>query len=266
MKLSFLILGYKHKNHLRICLKHISNLDLEIEYEVIFVDNASGDGSAEMVAELYPNVRIIENETNIGHPAGNNVGLRQAKGEYIAMINPDIILQSKQDIIDILDYMDREDRVALLGPKLHNPNGSIQNSCYRPYGRLTPLYRRSFFKKLPWAKRDIDRHLMTDFNHNSTIEVDWILGACMFIRNTALSEIGIMNEDFFLYLGDYEWCDRARLHNWKVIYYHDTDGIIHYHKRESDSGLPSAMQLLSPVTRIHIKDWNTYKKIARAHE
>lgn len=266
MKLSFVILGYKHRNHLRICLRHIQELNLDMPYEVIVVDNASGDGTGDMVRELYPDAVLIENENNIGHPAGNNVGLTAARGEYIAMMNPDIILQSKKDIDDILEYLEAQKDVAFLGPKMQNPDGSIQNSCFRQYGKLTPLYRRTFLKRLPWAKRDINRHLMTDFDHNDTREVEWLLGAAMFIRKSAMDEIGMMNDAFFLYLGDYEWCDRARLHNWKVVYYHETEGIIHYHKRESDSGLPSPMQLLSPVTRIHIKDWNTYKRLAKTHE
>lgn len=266
MKLSFVILGYNHRNHLRICLKHIAALNLDIPYEVIVVDNASGDGTGDMVRQLYPNARLIENEKNIGHPAGNNVGLAAARGEYIAMINPDIILQSKKDIDNIIAHLDTNKDVAFLGPKMHNPDGSIQNSCFRKYRRFTPLYRRTFFKRLPWAKKDIDRHLMADFSHEETREVEWLLGACMFIRKKAMDQIGMMNDEFFLYLGDYEWCDRAWLHKWKVVYYHDTDGVIHYHKRESDSGLPSPMQLLSPVTRIHIKDWSTYKRLTKTHE
>lgn len=267
MKISFIILTYKHKNHLRLCLGHIKNLNLSFPYEIIVVDNASHDGTAEMMKKLYPEIQFIENTKNIGHPAGNNVGIQAASGEYIVMMNADIILQSKKDIEKIIDYIDTHPRVAFVGPKLKNPNGTIQLSCYRKYGKFTPLYRRTFLKHIPFARADIDRHLMKDFDHQETREVEWLLGACLFIRSAALQEIGFMDERLFLYFGDYEWCDRARLHKWQVVYYHDTDSCIHYHKRESDSGKSSLRQLFSPITRIHIKDWFTYKKITKkSHE
>jgi hypothetical protein len=268
MKLSFLILNYKTPHHLRICLQNIRDLELDqagITHEVIVVDNASNDGSAEMVAERFPEARLIVSDRNVGHPSGNNIGLRVAKGDYVAMINPDIILRSVEDLQKILGYLDRHPDVAFLGPKLHNPNGTVQSSCYRRYSRWTPAFRRTFLGKFGFAKRDIERHLMTDFDHNETREVDWLLGACLFIRRTAVETIGLMNEQLFLYFGDYEWCDRAKQQGWKVVYFHDANGIFHYHKRESASRRLSIQQMFSYVTRIHIKDWRTSLTIAKAY-
>ncbi len=260
MKVSFLILNYHTTHHVRLCIKHILALDLPFAYEIVMADNASNDGSVELVRELYPSVRIIMNGANLGHPSGNNQGLKVIESEYTLMINPDTIFRRSTAIIKVIDYLDQHPDVALLGPRLHNPDGTIQSSCYRRYGRWTPLYRRTFLGKLPFARRDIARHLMLDFDHSDTREVDWILGACLFIRMTAMKDIGLMNDNLFLYFGDYDWCDRAWLHNWKVVYYHDTDGIIHYHKRESASSRFSVPQIFSYVTRIHIKDWMTYRR------
>lgn len=263
MKLSFVILNYKTADHLRICLRHIHDLNLSFEYEVIVVDNASHDGTVEMVEQLYPEVTLIRNAENVGHPTGNNAGLKLAQGEYILMINPDIIIKNATDIEKSLNYLDQHHDVALFGPKLHNPDGTVQNSCYRTYSNLTPIYRRTFLGKLPFAKNDMANHLMLDFDHNETIEVEWLLGACMFIRKKAMDEIGMMNEKLFLYFGDYEWCDRARQHRWKVVYFHEPTGIIHYHKRESATRRFSVQQLFSYVTRIHIKDWITYLRLKK---
>lgn len=260
-RLSFVILSYKSREHLRICLRNIYRLQFPFEYEVIVVDNASGDGAGEMVSTLYPQATLIENERNLGHPAGNNVGLRVAQGEYIIMINPDIIIRDAQEVVKIVEYMDANERVAFLGPRLHNTDGTIQYSCYRPYSRWTPVYRRTFLGKFPFAKNDIERHLMVDFDHNSTIEVKWLLGAFMVIRKKAMDDIGLMDERLFVYCGDYEWCDRAWKKNWKVVYYHDVDSIFHYHKRESASSRFSFLQLFSYITRIHIRDLITYNKI-----
>ncbi len=266
MKLSFIILAYKELNHLRLCIKNLLDLHLEdhdIEYEILFVDNGSKNGLIPMVRQQFPQVRIVENKKNLGHPAGNNAGFRVAEGEYMVMINPDIIFRDAADIKRIITYLDTHERVAFLGPKLKNPNGTIQNSCYKRYSLLTPVYRRTFLGKFAFAKKDIQRHLMVDFDHKKTLEVEWLLGACMFIRKRASDQFGLMDEKLFLYFGDYEWCDRARANKWKVVYYHDVKNIYHYHHRESASNRFSLMQMLSYVTRIHIKDWITYLKIQR---
>jgi len=263
MKLSFIILAYKEKDLLRLCIKNLLNLQLEkkgIDYEILFVDNGSVNGLPEMVRSLYPSVRIILNGKNLGHPGGNNAGLRAAKGEYSVMINPDIIFRNVDEVVQLVRYLDEHQDIGILGPRLHNADGSIQNSCYRRYSRWTPLYRRTFIGKLPFAKRDIDNHLMTDFDHQSTRDVEWLLGACFFIRKSAMEKVGYMDDDFFLYFGDYEWCDRMHANNYRIVYYAETTAIFHYHQRESASSRFSVMQLFSYVTRIHIKDWMTYLK------
>lgn len=163
----------------------------------------------------------------------------------------------------MVQYMDDHNDIAFLGPRLHNPDGTIQNSCYRKYSTFTPIYRRTLLGKLPFAKRDMNRHLMTDFDHNSTIEVEWLLGACMLIRKKAMDEIGMMDQRIFLYFGDYEWCDRAWANGWRVVYYHDVQHIMHYHKRQSHTKRFTIQQLFSYLTRVHIKDWMTYLRIAK---
>ncbi len=263
MKLSFIILNYKTSDHLRLCIENIKKMHLPFEHEIIVIDNASADNSVSMVKDLFPEVTLIVSETNVGHPAGNNIGLKKATGDYLVMVNPDIVFRSAGDIEKIVAYLDAHETVSFLGPKLHNPDGTVQNSCYRRYSKWTPVFRRTILGKLPSARQDIKRHLMLDFNHDETIEVEWLLGACMFIRKKAMDEIGMMNDELFLYFGDYEWCDRARQQGWKVIYFHDTEGIFHYHKRESASSRFSVLQAFSYITRIHIKDWRTYLKISK---
>lgn len=265
MKLSFIILNYKTPHHLRLCIQHIEALKLGVLYEIIVVDNASGDESVKMVRTHFPFVKLIENEQNIGHSAGNNVGIQAATGEYIAMVNPDIIFREKKDISAIVEYLDEHQQVGILGPKIQNPDGTVQYSCYRRYSTWTPLYRRTFLGKFQFAQQDINRHLMKDFAHDRTQEVEWLLGACMFVRKKAIEDAGMLDERFFLYFADYEWCDRTRAHHWQIVYFHDTTGIIHYHKRESASHRLSMMQIVSYVTRIHIKDWITYLKVTKAY-
>lgn len=262
--LSIIILNYKTKHLLRLVIKNIHNLGLDVPYEIIVVDNASHDGSAEMVEELYPDVTLIRNPENTGHAHGNNIGIAQAKGEYLLIMNTDIIISSKSDISNVLNYMNANPNVGLVGPQLKNGDGTVQNSCFRPYSTMTPIYRRTPLGKYPFARKDLARHLMTDFDHTTIKEVDWLLGACLFTRREIIEKIGAFNEEFFLYFADFELCDRLRFHGYSVVYFPDVN-IVHYHRRESAQksiwgGLGS---LLNYVTRVHVRDWQVYKKIVK---
>lgn len=263
-KLSIIILNYKTKHLLRLALKNLLELGITVPYEMIVVDNASHDGSVEMVRTLYPQVQVIASADNTGHARGNNLGIRQATGEYLLIMNPDIIFHRAEDIQACLRYLDDHAAVAMVGPKLLNVDGTVQNSCFRPYGHWTPLYRRTPLGKLPWAKRDLQRYLMTDFDHNSVQTVAWVLGAVVFVRAAVLREVGPFDEQFFLYFADFELCDRIRRHGYKVVYYPPV-AIVHYHRRASAQrsiwgGLGS---LFNYTTRIHLKDWFKYRKISR---
>lgn len=262
MKLSIVILNYKTKHLTRLCIQNIFSLALPLEHEIILVDNASGDGSAEL-ASLFPSLHFIQNKENRGHAAGNNIGIQKAKGEYILILNPDIVFQKQEDVLQPLSFLDEHRKVGILGPRLLDPSGGVQNSCFRKYSLLTPLYRRTFLGKMPFGKKDVARHLMLDFDHKENREVDWILGACMFIRREMLENIGFLNEQFFLYFADYELCDRARAYGFTVMYFAKTS-IIHYHKRESAQH-SFFKNILSYPTRMHFQDWRTYLKISK-HE
>ncbi|MFH1537054.1 MAG: glycosyltransferase family 2 protein [Patescibacteria group bacterium] len=265
MKFSFIILNYNTANLLRLCLKNLYSLNIPVDFEVMVVDNASNDKSINTVKEKFPQVKLITNKENTGHAQGNNSGIKVARGEYLIILNTDIIIPSFSTIERIVKFMESHPRAAIVGPKLLNGDGTIQNSCFRPYNTLTPIYRRTPIGNIKFAKADLNRHLMTDFNHNESKEVEWILGACMFIKKDALDKIGMFNEKFKLYFADFELCDRAKMNNYKVYYFADSD-IIHYHRRESaeKSEWPGFPALLNKYTYIHIKDWIKYLKIKYA--
>ncbi|MCW1930124.1 MAG: glycosyltransferase family 2 protein [Candidatus Kerfeldbacteria bacterium] len=259
--LSFVVLDYKEEHLLRLNIERLLSLRLAehgIPFEIIIVDNRSSEDFSSKMRRLYPQAHVVYNGKNLGHPAGNNRGLALASGTYIVMINPDLVVTQVDDLRRIVAYMDAHPDVGILGPKLYNPDGTIQMSCYRKYSRFTPIFRRTFLGKFFFAKKDIARHLMLDDDHSQTKDVEWLLGACFVIRRSAMETVGMMDEDFFLYFGDYDWCDRMHDHGYRTVYFAETSGIIHYHKRESASSKFSLMQVLSPVTRIHLKDWMTY--------
>lgn len=253
MEISIIINNYKTRGLLKQCLKGILANPPTVEYEIIVVDNDSRDGTIELVKEKFPSVKLIAAKENLGHQRGNNLGIKNSTGKYVLILNTDIAIIN--DAIDkMYRFMEGNSRVALLGPRLKNPDGSIQFSCLRFPTILVPIFRRTFLGKLPLAKKQIEKYLMTDFSHDETRPVDWILGSCHLVRRSAIDHVGMMDERLFMYFGDVAWCKEFSQAGYAVYYFADVD-IIHYHRRESaESGI------FSRIFWIHIFDWFRYMK------
>jgi GT2 family glycosyltransferase len=275
MDVSIIINNYKTRGLLKQCLKGIFRNPPNLKFEVVVIDNNSGDGSVELVREMFAlpnseikefaqtngasgtieeldkNVRLIAAQQNLGHHKGNNLGIKYSTGKYVLILNTDILFFDNA-IEKMYHFMEERPRAALVGPKLKNPDGSIQMSCMRFPGLFTPFYRRTFLGRFKFANDDVDRYLMHDFDHNSTITVDWILGACEMVRREVIDRVGLMDEELFLYFGDVAWCKQFWKNNYPVYYFNDCN-IIHYHKRESAEG-----GFFSLMFRIHAKDWLKY--------
>ncbi len=253
MKISIIINNYKTKGLLRQCLKGIEKYPPSVKYEVIVVDNNSGDGSVELVRDDFPEIKLIASDENLGHHRGNNLGIKKSSGKYILILNTDIALLDNA-IDQMYQFMEDHPETALVGPKLKNPDGSVQMSCMRFPTPMVPIYRRTLLGKMPKAKRELNNYLMTDFDHNRNKEVDWILGACILVRQSAIDRVGLLDEDLFMYFGDIAWCYKFWQSGYKVFYLSGSD-VVHYHKRESaQSGI------ISKVFWIHILDWIKYLK------
>ena len=189
--------------------------------------------------------------------AGNNVGIKLARGKYITIMNPDTIAL-KNTFQKLYDYMEANNRVGIVGPKQYYPDKTVQNSCYRWYKLFTPIYRRTPLGKLPYAKKDVNRYLMKDFNHNNNREVDWLLGSFLFCRKEALDEVGLFDERFFLYLEDTDLCRRFWESGRKIVYLAEAK-LIHNHIRESAKG-DWYKFIFNKATRHHIASWLKYLK------
>lgn len=255
MDLSIIILNYKSKGLVRQCVKTIGLYASKASCEIIVVDNDSRDGVGAMLAEKHPEVRFIQSPANIGYAAGNNLGIAAARGRYVVIMNPDItVMPGALDAMTA--YMDAHQDVGVLGPKLVHPDGSIDASCYRFPDYAIPVYRRTPLGKLPSARRAVSSYLMEDYDHEETRDVDWLLGAVLMVRRTALEKVGPLDERYFLYFEDTDWCRRFWQAGWRVVYYTGTK-MVHYHERLSAQG----NWLTSPFrksTRIHISSCIKY--------
>lgn len=256
MDISIVILNYKSKGDTLNCIKSIKEADWEeLRYEVIVVDNNSDDSIGKILAWQYPEIIFIQNSGNLGMGAGNNIGIRRAQGDYVVIMNPDTIAM-RDTFVKLFKYMKVNSRVGVVGPLQYNPNKTIQDSCYRWYGLLTPAFRRTPLGRLPFAKKDLSRLLMKDFDHRIEKKVDWLLGSFLFCRAEALKQIGLFDERYFMYFEDTDLCRRFWAKGWQVVYYPDAK-IIHNHARQSAQE-PWYKFFISRSTRGHIISWIKY--------
>lgn len=255
MDVSVIILNYKTKELLRRCIEHVRRSSRDIQYEVIVVDNASKDGSVQMVQSAFPDVRIYEMEQNRGFAAGMNFGMRHANGRYMLLMNPDVQVEPNT-MQKLLAFLHHEPTVALVGPKLINRDGSTQLSCFRFPSFLVPLYRRSPLGRAWFARTKLRRYLMSTWDHLENRPVDWVLGACMMVRRSALERVGMMDERFFLYFEDTDWCRRFWRSGYRVYYLADAH-VLHHHRRLSAES-PGIAGIFSYPTRVHIRSWMKY--------
>lgn len=256
MDISIVILNYKSKGFTLNCVKSIKEADFgTLKYEIIVVDNDSGDSIGQILAWQYPDVIFIQNKNNLGHGAGNNIGINKAQGNYIVIANADTIA-FKDTFTLLYKYMEVNPEVGIVGPQQLNPDKTIQNSCFRWYGLFTPIYRRTPLGRLKPIKKDIDKFLMKDFDHQEEREVNWVLGSFMFCRAEALKEVGLFDERFFLYFEDTDLCRRFWENEFKVIYY-PAAKIVHNHARAS-AQVKWYRFFRSRTTRAHIASWLKY--------
>ncbi len=223
-------------------------------HEIIVVDNASGDGTPLMVAREFPGVRCIASSVNTGFGPGNNLGIREARGRYVLIMNPDVVVLDAT-LDTLVAYMDSHPDVGICGPQLVNPDGSIQYSCYRFPTPLVPIYRRTPLGRFSFAREAVDTYLMREWDHCDERDVDWLLGAAIIMRRDMFEKVGLFDEQFFLYFEDTDLCRRAWEAGYRVVY-NPSVRLVHYHKRESAGSVFKIFT--NKVTRIHIQSWIKY--------
>jgi|SRR5208282_2790766 len=216
--ISVIILSWDDRQHLEECLESLSHGLKSRAMEVIVVDNASTDGSPEMVENKFPQVNLIRNRENLGFSKGNNIGLRASQGRYVCLLNSDIILLD--DCLEALaDYMDQHTEIGMIGPKILNADQTHQSSC-----RKFPNWRNNFCSATGLA--NVFRHSkffsgehMFYFKGDRTMDVDVLVGCFWVARREALRDYGLLDEDFFMYGEDVDWCKRCWKSGWRVTFF-----------------------------------------------
>jgi GT2 family glycosyltransferase len=255
MKMTFVTVCFKTPGLIRQLLKGFEAADMPFSFEYFLVDNAPGDGTGSMVRERFPWVTVIDSPGNVGFGAGNNLALRRASGEYVMLVNPDLTIFSGE-IEKLLAFAESHPDIGFIGPKLLNPDRSLQRSFHRFPNAFIPLYRRTALGRTSWGIREVDRYLMLDADAEKVQEVDGLFGAAIMMRKKALEDIGDFDERFFMYFEDIDLCRRAWERGWKVCYAPVAE-FVHYHQRESE--VKHAWHLLTNRTaRTHIQSGVKY--------
>ena len=251
MDLSIVIVNWNTKDLLRDCLASVFANIGELDCEVHVVDNNSSDGSLAMVIEEFPAVRLIRNTQNFGFAAANNQAIRIARGRYVLLLNSDTIVHG--DVLQrCLDFMDATPRAGMMGCRVHNTDGSLQFSTSRfpTLANLTLL--TTGLSRLPWPQF-FDRYQMRRWSRRDCQKVEVISGCFMFARAAAVTQVGLMDENFFFFGEETDWCRRFQQHGWELWF--APVGVITHHGGGSSRSLNHQRDLLltNGTVRLHRK-------------
>ncbi|MEI7497702.1 MAG: glycosyltransferase family 2 protein [Candidatus Falkowbacteria bacterium] len=255
MDLSIVVVNFNTREKLARCLESIAKSDLsDLATEVIVVDNHSTEYIGEMPQMSGISLALIKNDSNKGMGAGNNVGIKQAIGEFILVLNPDTGLASDA-IRHMVIYLKLHDAVGVVGPKLIYPDGSPQASCFHYPNIFLPLLRRTFFGKL--APIQLAHFMMTDSDLRIPQSVDWVMGSCMMFAKKVLDQVGLFDERFFMYFEDTDLCRRITCAGFGVVYLPEAV-VTHHHGRASAKEHWYVSPFINKMSRIHIASWLKY--------
>ncbi|HIQ04228.1 MAG TPA: glycosyltransferase [Anaerolineae bacterium] len=246
LDLAIVIVNFNTQALLRDCLRSVFASEGDFTYRVCIVDNASSDGSAEMVRAEFPQVDLIANSENVGYPRANNQGLRHfgfndvgsqphSRSEhdsirlprYILLLNPDTVLPPTA-LREMMSFMDARPDCGIAGPKLVRQDGSLDLACRRSF----PTPEISFWRMVGMSRLfprhpRFGRYNLTHLDPDVLTEVDSVVGAFMMVRREAILQVGLLDEAFFMYGEDLDWAYRVKQQGWRV-WYNPAVTVLHY--------------------------------------
>jgi len=228
MDLSIIIVNWNTKDLLLQCLESLCQGAKGIEKEIFVVDNSSSDGSGTAVRKRFPEINLIENQVNLGFARANNQAFSLSSGEYLLLLNPDT--QVRGDAIEkMVAFMNNQPKTGIAGAQLLNVDGSKQNSIANFPSLATELLNKSFLR---WLFPEKFPGKETDYP--GPVEVDSVIGACMMVRQKAMEQVGLLDEDYFLFLEETDWCYRMKKAGWKIYHIPQAE-ILHFQGKSAEA-------------------------------
>jgi len=223
---SIIIAAWNVKDLLYNCLQSVYGQTEGISFEVIYVDNASEDGSVEIVAREFPQAKIIENDDNKGFIEANNQGIEIANGRYVLLLNSDTVVLDNA-IAKAVKFADSHPEAAVVGCRVLNPDKTIQRTCFMYPSALNMLLSATYLYKVSPGSRFFGREQMTWWDYNDAREVEAVCGCFSLVRREAIDEVGYMDPTYFVYGDDPDWCYRFHKAGWRIMFTPEPE-IIHY--------------------------------------
>jgi len=263
--LSVIVVTYNSEEHIEKCLSFLNELKSQFKIELVIIDNASQDLCLEKIKKNFPQAIVKINEKNLGYAKAANLGILSAEGKYLLLINPDCDANSSE-IVKLIDYLEANPKIGIVGPQILNQDKSIQGTARAFPNAWTALFgRTTLFSRLFPQNKFTRKNIIASQVIKKPIEVDWISGAMMCVRKKAVLDVGLMDENFFLYWEDADWCTRFRKQGWKVIYYPFAKAIHAIGGSNKKRKLKSIIDFHESAYKLYrkynIKKWNSLKKL-----
>lgn len=232
--LSIIIVSWNVRDLLRACLQSVVAGRGALALQVVVVDGASADGSATMVQAEFPQVHLVACRENVGFPRGNNIGLAQAVGRHVLLLNPDTVVLDEA-LPRMVAYLDAHNDVGALGAQLLNPDGSIQSSRRRFPTLTTAVFESTWLEGVA-PRVVLDRYYARDLPDEATADVDWVTGACLMAPHRVAAAVGGLDEDYFMYSEELDWCRRIKDAGYRVVYFPQAQ-VIHHVGKSSEQAV-----------------------------
>ncbi len=250
MKLSIIITHHNTLELLDLCIESIKDTVKNPDYEIIVADSEAKEENKEFLKNKHSEIIYLGFKKNLGYSKIVNEGIKKAHGEYVLILNADIIVL-ENTILEMVNYLNQHKEVGIVGPQLLDFTNNIQASCFNNPNPKSILARRTFLGKTKWGKEILKKFTLADTKTDSAREVDWVQGSAMMFKKSAVDKVGLWDENFFMYFEDADWCRRFWKNDLKVVYLTSAKMVHYYHRSSKKFGIIIDV-IFNKYTRTHI--------------
>ncbi len=249
MKLSIIITQHQTPKLLNLCINSIKQTIEDLNYEIIVASSESREEDEKFIKDKWPEIKIISFKKNIGYAKLVNAGIKASMGDFILILNADIIVL-REAIQKMLKFLETNKDVGIVAPRLEDYTGNLQISCFSDPLLSIILARRTFWGKTKKGRKTLEKISILHDN-DSPKEVDWVQGSAMMFKKDTIDKVGLWDEKFFMYFEDSDWCRRIRQKGYKIIYLPSATMVHYYHRTSKKLGIIGDL-IFNKYTRIHV--------------